>query len=427
MGRRFPRTTDRRRAFRARGAKTLFLLFGGLFFAPELVVPASAQDPAELRREIQESQRRLEQIREERAQLQRDMEGLRTRVRDVSGELRNIEQQLSISRSALTELEFQVDAATAQVESTTRELLRVREEHRERQAILNRRLRDIYMQGPLHTARVLLGADSFSDLLNRYHYLQLIATHDRSLVSNIEALEQQLITQQRRLQEGLSELGRLREFQQNEVAELRQVEEEHQRTLGQFRSRERQAVSRLDQLEADEGRLTDLVSDLERRRLEEERRRAVAGRAPGASTLTTGDMGTLDWPVEGEIAYRFGVERRPNGTILRWNGVGIRAPLGAPVRAVRDGRVVLAGPFEGYGPTVILGHGEGFYTLYLYLDETGVIEGRDVAAGQVVGTVGGRGTPEGPHVEFQVRAPVDGGPPQAMDPLQWLRPRGGGR
>lgn len=108
--------------------------------------------------------------------------------------------------------------------------------------------------------------------------------------------------------------------------------------------------------------------------------------------------------------------------MLRWNGLGIAAPTGTPVRAVRAGRVALAGPFEGYGPTVVLSHGDGFYTLYLYLEDIGVVEGRDVEAGQVVGTVGGSQTPEGPHLEFQIRAPLQGSSPQAQDPLQWLRP-----
>jgi septal ring factor EnvC (AmiA/AmiB activator) len=90
---------------------------------------------------------------------------------------------------------------------------------------------------------------------------------------------------------------------------------------------------------------------------------------------------------------------------------------------VKAGRVVLAGLFEGYGPTVVLSHGDGFYTLYLYLEEIGVVEGRDVEAGQVVGTVGGAATPEGPHLEFQIRAPLQGSSPAAQDPLLWLRPR----
>ena len=45
----------------------------------------------------------------------------------------------------------------------------------ESQAVLNRRLRDIYKMGPLHTFQVLIGASSFTDLINRYRYLQRIA------------------------------------------------------------------------------------------------------------------------------------------------------------------------------------------------------------------------------------------------------------
>ncbi len=167
--------------------------------------------------------------------------------------------------------------------------------------------------------------------------------------------------------------------------------------------------------------MTGLIDDLERRRREvEARRTAEPGAAP---SLSSTDAGSLDWPLDGDIIYRFGRQQRPNGTVLRWNGIGIRAATGSPVRAVKSGRVVLAGPFEGYGPTVVLSHGDGFYTLYLYLEEIGVMEGRDVNAGQVVGTVGGSDTPEGPHIEFQIRAPMDGGSPQAQDPLQWLRGR----
>ncbi len=406
-----------------------------VFLAPPL--PPAAVGPAplaarqqatpdELRREILESQRRLEEIRAERERLQRDMAAIRSRVTNVSGELVNIERQLSATRSVLAEIDFQVEATAERTRATTADLLRTREELRERNAVLNQRLRGIYKQGPLSTVRVLLGAESFTNLLNRYRYLQLMARYDRSLLGSVERLEAELTAQSRDLQESLAELGRLRQAQLGEVAELRQVEQEHQRTLQQFRSSERQAQSRLEQIAADEGRLTSVVADLERRRLAAEAALAAAGRAgeTAPATLTARDMGSLDWPVEGEILYRFGPERRPNGTVLRWNGVGIRASPGSPVRAVRDGVVVLAGPFEGYGPTVIVSHGEGFYTLYLYLRDIGVVEGRPVRAGQVVGTVGGTETPEGPHLEFQLRAPVGGGTPQAQDPMLWLRPRG---
>ncbi|MDT8340561.1 MAG: peptidoglycan DD-metalloendopeptidase family protein [Longimicrobiales bacterium] len=404
------------------GAPRLATVLGAAllaFLLASAAAPVSAQDTLTVR--IRDSQRRLEEIREERRRLQREMEGTRSRVQSVSAELRNIERQLSASRSILAELELQAEATTHRVASSSRELVETRDRLAEGRAVVNRRLRDIYKLGPMSSVRLLLGARSFTDLLNRYRYLRLMASYDRGLVIAVQELETALALQNRELQRSLQELGNLRQGKLTEVAELRSVEQDRQATLARFRTEERRTLSRLETLEADIGRLSTLVDELEERRREEEARRAA-----GPARLGAGDAGRLEWPVQGELVYRFGRERRPNGTVLRWNGVGIRADAGAPVRAVRAGTVVLAGPFEGYGPTVILSHGDGFYTLYLYLEELGVLEGRRVEEGQVVGTVGGRGSPEGPHVEFQIRAPGDSGAPEAQDPLLWLRPRGSG-
>lgn len=388
------------------------------FLVVVLAGDAAAQD-RNLTREIQDSQRRLEQIRVERARLQREVGDVRNRVRDEAAELANVERRLSASRSVLAEVEFQSEAISQQVQETTRELVRSQERLAEGQAVLFRRLRDIYKMGPMHTVQVLLGARSFTDLLNRYRYLQRIAAFDRSLVERVSTLETQLSQQNAELRDRMANLGALRQDRLGEVARLRAVESEHQRSLQQYRAREESASGRIEELDADEGRMTSLIDELEARRLEieEARRRA------GGAAVAEADRGTLDWPVDGDLIYRFGSSRRPNGTVIRWNGIGIAAPTGTPVMAVRDGVIAYAAPFEGYGLTVIIGHGEGVYTLYAYLEEIGVVEGRSVSAGQVVGTVGGGDTPEGPHLEFQIRLPVNGGSPRAQDPLPWLRPK----
>lgn len=380
--------------------------------------PATAQDP-DILREIQESQRRLEQIREERARLQREVGDVRNRVRDAASELANVERRLSASRSVLAEVEFQSEAIAEQVRETTRSLIQSQERLAEGEAVLFRRLRDIYKMGPAHTIQVLLGARSFTDLLNRYRYLERIAAFDRSLVERVTRLESDLARQNAELRDRMSALGALRQDRLSEVAQLRSVESEHRTSIQQYREREASAAGRIEELAADEGRMTSLIDGLEVRRRELEARRRAGG-----ATLAEGDRGSLEWPVDGRVVYEFGPSRRANGTVIRWNGIGIAAPTGTPVRAVRAGVVAYAAPFEGYGPTVIVGHGDGIYTLYAYLEEIGVVQGREVSAGQVVGTVGGADTPEGPHLEFQIRVPVDGGSPQAQDPVPWLRPRG---
>jgi len=395
---------------------SVIALVGGL--ALLLPMAVRAQQPTDLRAEILESQRRLEQIRAERARLEAEIGDVRNRVRDAASELANVERRLSASTAVLAEVQFQSEATASEIATTTRDLIYSQDRLAESRAVLDRRLRDIYKMGPLHTVQVLLGASSFADLLNRYRYLQQIAASDRQLVERVEALQGRLASQNADLRERMAQLGLLRQDRVSEVAQLRAVEGEREGALRDFRSREQRAASRIEELEGDETRMTSLIDELEERRRAMEAARARAG----GSTLAAADAGTLDWPITGRVIYRFGRESRPNGVVLRWNGLGIAAPTGTPVRAVRAGRVALAGPFEGYGPTVVLSHGDGFYTLYLYLEDIGVVEGRDVEAGQVVGTVGGSQTPEGPHLEFQIRAPLQGSSPQAQDPLQWLRP-----
>jgi septal ring factor EnvC (AmiA/AmiB activator) len=390
----------------------LAVLTGLVTLAP---APLTGQ-VVEIQKEIIDSQRRLEAVRAERSRLQRDLTSLEGQVRNASTELANVEQQVSVSRSAVAEVDFQVDAVGSEYETTSRSLLFTRERHLTATAVLNRRLRDIYKRGGLHSVRVMLGAGSFSGLLTRYRYLRLIASYDRTLVRHVKELETDLVQENDALQASMVRLGTLRQSRLSEVAALRSVEERHRQALDTYGAQEETAADRLEQLDLDETRITALLTNLEARRLEIER---VAARGAAPSTFTTGDAGTLNWPVDGELVYRFGREVRPNGTVLLWQGIGIRAATGTPVQAVEAGTVDFAGPFEGYGLTVILSHGGGFYTVYMYLQEIDVTEGRAVTVGQVVGTVGGADTPEGPHLEFQVRNP------QAQDPLAWLRAQGG--
>ena len=396
----------------------LAIAFGLITLVPAQVVG----QVVEIRRQIIDSQRRLEELRQERRLLQQELTSLDGRVRSASSDLSNVERQLSASRSAVAEVDFQVGAVGGEIETASRDLLLTRERLQTGIAVLNRRLRDIYKRGALHSVRVMLGAGSFSALLTRYRYLRLIASYDRALVRRVRELEVDLVETNDQLQTSMVSLGRLRQSRLGEVAALRSVEERHGRTLDGYRAQESRTTGRLGQLDLDETRISALLTDLEARRVDIERSAARRG-AP--NTILTAAVGTMNWPVEGELIYRFGREERPNGTVLRWNGIGIGAATGTPIRAVEAGTVVLAGPFEGYGLTVVLSHGGGFYTLYLYLEEIGVAQGREVTVGQVVGTVGGADTPEGPHMEFQVRAPVDGGAPRAQDPLAWLRAQGG--
>jgi septal ring factor EnvC (AmiA/AmiB activator) len=351
------------------------------------------------------------------------MDALQSKVRDASRELVNISQQRTTSASALQELDFQLAVLTTSVEQKEYELTTTQQGLRDRKATLAERLRSVYKRGALHPVRVLLSAENFADLLNRYKYLHLITLYDRMVVDDVSRLERELSAQEQRLRESLTMLELTRSQKGDELSELRRVESQRQTVLRQYRQAETSTGARLDQAAKDEARLSDVITRLERERRAEEERARAAGAAPVTGRLSTKDLGSLSWPVDGEVVYRFGPDRKPNGITLTNNGIGIGAAAGTPVKAVEGGRIAHAGPFEGYGSMVMIQHGAGYYTLYMFLKTVAVRDGQTITGGQVIGTVGGEQTPEGPHLEFQVRAPLRGNIPEPVDPLDWLRAR----
>jgi murein DD-endopeptidase MepM/ murein hydrolase activator NlpD len=99
--------------------------------------------------------------------------------------------------------------------------------------------------------------------------------------------------------------------------------------------------------------------------------------------------------------------------------VGIAAPVGTPVKAVESGKVRLVGQFGTYGLTIVLEHGNGYYSVYSHLETADVKLGSSVEKSKVIGTVGGQNSDYGPHLHFEIR----GENQIALDPTTWLRRR----
>lgn len=368
-----------------------------------------------LRQQIEDSRDRLEQIREEQRRLRQAMDDLSARVHDVSDELEVLNQQITNQEALLRELDHQLAVRDRQVEAATADLFRTQDELEEKKILFARRARDLYKKGPLARVQILLAAETFSELINRYQYLYLVALHDRFIVRQVEELRNQLESQQAELRRDTRALRELRQEKVSELQDLYQLEQERARRLALYRGRQSRTEQRFEQLVRSEEELTELIT-----RLERERKAAEAYAASrGAGTLAPADAGQLDWPIAGRVLYRFGRQQNRDGTVILRRGVGIASDEQAPVRAVESGTVEFAEPYLGYGPSVIISHGGGYRSLYLYLSELFVAPGQAVTRGQVIGRVGGAGTPEGPHLEFQIwqnQRPVD--------PLDWLKPRG---
>ncbi|NBW75750.1 MAG: conjugal transfer protein TraG [Sphingomonadaceae bacterium] len=157
------------------------------------------------------------------------------------------------------------------------------------------------------------------------------------------------------------------------------------------------------------------IGPLERPGLSPEGGLGPAGQIEGGDynlvALGRGERAAL--PVAGRVRSGLGGRVNPvTGERGEHNGIDIPAARGTPV-ILQAGGVVERIDFQenGAGNYVVINHGNGVLTKYFHLDQrSGLVPGRRVDAGAVVGNVGSTGRSTGPHLHYEVwrdGAPVD--------------------
>jgi hypothetical protein len=104
------------------------------------------------------------------------------------------------------------------------------------------------------------------------------------------------------------------------------------------------------------------------------------------------------------ISDQFGTRRDPFTRERRFHqGIDFVGPIGVPIYASGNGRVVVAEySFFGYGNVVLIDHGFGYQTRYAHLKKIDVKLGDTVVRGQKVGSLGNSGRSTGPHLHYEV-------------------------
>src|SRR6476619_2916110 len=238
-----------------------------LVFALLVLLPLPARASAQT--DLEESRRRLEEIRAERDRLERQRERLQGQVHDVNDELSNLERQRESTQRIVGEIERQIGGLASQLDRSSAELILAQDNLAERRAVLERRLIDIYKRGPLHTFQVLLAAESFGDLLSRYKYLYLTSEQDRALVEDVEKLRNRVVQQRNNILNVRGELDRRREEREAEFSKYTELAAERASTLQSLQASARSTERRLSQLQKDESRLNGVLAALERSRRDE--------------------------------------------------------------------------------------------------------------------------------------------------------------
>jgi len=324
-------------------------------------------------------------------------------VDDAQGSLDRLESQLADERVRLERL-------TTLLEEQTRRLRILRAEYRRAVEILESRVRAIYIHGQPDVLSVLVSAESFGDVIDRYEFVNRIGLQDQRIARQVQdakakaAAKRRATAQTRRLAAASVSVISAR------TQEARLVRDElvsSRDTLAAARRLKRSALA--NSRETREEYLEE-VAALEAESAE----LAAAIRSAQASVGSTGSGAVsaagFIWPVNGTVVSGYG---------WRWGrmheGIDISASTGTPIWAAAAGNVIYAGWLGGYGNLVVVDHGNGLATAYAHASSILVSVGQPVGQGETVSLVGSTGNSSGPHLHFEVR--VNGA---AVDPLLYL-------
>ena len=84
------------------------------------------------------------------------------------------------------------------------------------------------------------------------------------------------------------------------------------------------------------------------------------------------------------------------------NGVDMDCPMGTPVLAASEGKVVQAETISNYGTVVKIQHPYRTQTLYAHLSKVVVKKGQTVKRGAIIAYSGKSGSSSGPHLHYEV-------------------------
>ena len=372
-------------------------------------------------KDIQFHNSELDRLRKEIADYERKIKNTSDREKSEIERLNEIDEEISLVRNLIYRLRRE---EKIKEKSITQAEVTIEKKESEHTSLVNRyakRVTHTYKKGRLSDLEKLLDAKSWRQAVYRAKYIKIISEHDRSLADEIRRNLVEIETKRTVMERELIDIRKIDEEKLSRKKWLEQRRRVRNKELGNLK-RDRQKMSvALNQRKKAAQQMESIISHLERERVariaELERRRKemeLLGSVPFKEL-----KGKLPWPIEGKVISRFGTYQNPNlKTVTENTGIDIHGSEGTEVRSIYDGIVTTVTYIRGYGNTVILDHGDGFYSVYTHVMDVEVEENSYVNARDIIAHVGDSGSLEGMKLHFEIWGNKD-----KLNPELWLKKR----
>ncbi len=374
----------------------------------EAGISKSRKDTSEIEAKIADKQKQIAEAEAEKKKVQGAITNVKKAVSDLQAVKKNLEEYVTKLDENLTEVQNKIEELKKLISDKEKEITEAEadlEEAEETQATqyanMKKRIKFMYERGDAFYIDMIFGAKSFSDMINKADYAELMSEYDSAKLQEykdtceyISACKDQLEAEKEVL----------------DAAKV-QVDEEEKNLETLISAKENEISIASSTINDKEKAIKELEDDLAARNatiqalekaVEEERRKL----SEEGGTAITYDGGMFKWPAPSytRISDDYGYRIHPTLGIKQFhNGVDMAAPGGSPILAAYDGSVVAAAYNSSMGNYIMINHGDGLYTIYMHASALYVSQGQTVSKGSKIAAVGTTGRSTGNHLHFSVR------------------------
>lgn len=390
----------------------------------------------------------LKDVHEKIETLKKELDASTDAHKDAADALKASETAISKAQKKLHDINIKQKQNSVALTQLKQQSLRLNDAVSAQQQQLSQQLYQQYLHGNQSYTQLMLENKDPNAIARDLKYFAYVAKARSQLIAEMQGNLRKVSTLNDETAAKLNEVAALKQKQEEEKKALLLQKQEKAKVVKSLSQKIAAQRSEISKLKRDEKNLSSLVARLAKQAAAQKKKQLAQQKAqkakaksvkqaPASSspsqpapdnqsvarneTLPDNDVdgvhfaslrGKLRLPVRGEVSNRFGAVRSDTG--VSWKGLFIRAGEGNDVKSVASGRIVFADWMRGFGNLIIVDHGSGYMSLYGNNQALLKNVGEKVSGGDTIAAVGNSGGNESSGLYYELRRNS-----VPFDPLSW--------
>ena len=335
----------------------------------------------------------------------------------TSKRITNLDEELALVNKLVQSLKKEESSNRAKVNNLKGRVKTKEDELELLRKRYEQRIRNTYLKGRVSDLEKVLSSTSWRQAVYRTQYLKIISSIEQKMTKEIESILLVINKDKLKLESLLRQSISLKRDKQKQMTSLRKMRIRREKELNRIRQDKSALANYMQEKSAGVKQLESIIKKVLEDKARSEREERIRKQQQALKTKEFNLLkGQLPWPTEGRVISKFGKQWNSRLKTTTDNpGIDIKGQPGSPIRSTMSGVVTTITYIRGYGTTVIIDHGGGFYTVYSHVTNIQTQVDSEVRSGDVIAYMGDSGSVNGSKLHFEVW-----GKGQKLDPEKWL-------